>query len=125
MRTRFAVAPAYLTGYRISAENVSSDALRMIRGHVQMYGLLATRLRGSQRRIAQRQLSVWRARLGLVLLRRGKVVVGSLAVLRGLQTSPAAAIREIIQKVARAGRRPPRNGSLAKAFFDFRPEESL
>ena len=52
MRTRFAVAPAYLTGYRISAENVSSDALRMIRGHVQMYGLLTTRLRGSQRRIA-------------------------------------------------------------------------
>lgn len=125
MRTRFAVVPAYLTGYRVSADNVSSDALRMIRGHVQMLELLVPRFRGADRRIAERQLSQWRARLGLVLLRRGKVVEGSLAVARGVRTSPSAAIRETIHQVVRARRRPPLNGNSGRPFFDFRPEESL
>ena len=124
MRTRFAVVAAYLTGYRLSADNVSSDALRMIRSHVQMFELLLTSLRGPDRRRAERQFSQWRARLGLVLLRRGKV---SKVHWRscGLLVSPSAAIREMIHQVARAGRRPPRNGSAARPFFDFRPDESL
>ena len=50
------------------------------------------------------------------------MIEGSLAVVGGLQPSPTVAIGEIIHQVARAGRRPPRNGSSGRPFLDFRPE---
>jgi len=124
MRTLFAVVPAFLTGYRLSATNTSSDALRMIRGHVRMFEFLIQHLNGGERAVAERQLSRWRARLGLVLLRRGQARDAASHIAKSLGRAPAAACREILHQVRVAawpgGQTRVESGG---SFFDLVPEQ--
>ena len=122
MRSRFAVVPAYLTGYRVSDVSVSSDPLRMIRGHVRMFELLMPQLRDRERRVARRQLARWRTRLGMVLLRRAKVADGSSFLFQAIRADPTATLKEVGYQLARVIRRSPRRVTSPRPFWESDPE---
>lgn len=122
MRTRFAVVPAYLTGYRVSDTSVSSDPLRMIRGHVRMFELVLPMLHGQDRQIARLQLARWRMRLGLVLLGRGKAMDATSNILAGFRNSPTASVREAFDRLASCR---PQIAMPSRPFFECAPDKPL
>jgi glycosyltransferase involved in cell wall biosynthesis len=62
-RWKVACTRAFLLGYRARADNMSSDAARMIRSHIQMYEIIQRQFPDRERRIVERELARWRARL--------------------------------------------------------------
>ncbi len=104
MTTRFAVARAYLTGYRASDRSISSDALRMIRGHIQMFDKLMAILPQAEKRIARKERARWLARYGLVQSRRGRPLEGVEGLARAFSSAPLSAGAEVLQQLQRAVR---------------------
>jgi hypothetical protein len=56
---------AFLLGYRTAAGNMSSDSVRMMRSHAQMFEIVLRDLPGREPRLVQRELRRWRARAAL------------------------------------------------------------
>lgn len=124
MSTRFAVARAYLTGYRISARSVSSDAVRMISGHIQLFDKLMSSLPEAERRIAVKERARWLARYGLVQSRRGRLREGAASLTRAFSSSPLSAGAEVasqFQRAVRRGRISEAKGT-GKPFLSLDPE---
>ena len=122
-RTRFAFVPQYLTGYRVTSSNMSSDALRMIGDHVRLFGLLIPDLPPRYRRSAAREMARWQARLAWVLLRRGRGADALASLAASMRRHPATAVDETLQRFSSlAGREPPATERRGK-FRDLDPEE--
>jgi glycosyltransferase involved in cell wall biosynthesis len=123
----FAVVPAYLTAYRSTRTNMSSDKLRMIREVARMFELLLPDLPQQYRSEATRQMAWWRARLAVALLARGRPVEAADQMNAAL-AMPHAVIREGKQRFgarlsrSRAGRHFRRT---RRPFFDFSPGDQL
>ena len=105
MRTQFTVERAYLTGYRFSEGNMSSDALRMIREHIQLFDELMASLAEAERRVAKEERARWLARYGLVQSRRGRLREGAEAFARALFSAPLSTSVEVAHQLQSAVRR--------------------
>jgi hypothetical protein len=91
----FAVAPAFLTGYRLSPNAMSADALQMARSHLAMYQLFRSQFASAHPGLLRAQLARWRARHALLLLRRSKFAEALTEAAAAGRCSPVAALSEV------------------------------
>ncbi|WP_298394715.1 glycosyltransferase family A protein [Sphingobium sp.] len=73
---RFLCIPAYLVGYRYRPDSLSRATENMLRGHLQMYGVLDGEMLGNN---AARQVIAWRKTKLLVELSRNQLKKGNIS----------------------------------------------
>ena len=86
--------------YQRHDANMSSDALRMIRGHVEIFDRLVRDSPAGERSIVMKERSRWLARQALVLLRRGRPAESAATMFSALKSAPVATVQETARQLA-------------------------
>jgi hypothetical protein len=123
--TRFANVPAYLTANRVTNRNMSANALRMLREHVHLLEILMPDLPAAHRSEAEKQLATWRARLALVMLKRGNLAEGSAMMCSALAGVPTAALREAVDRIRDRSFGTKPATEVGRPFLELGPQEHL
>jgi glycosyltransferase involved in cell wall biosynthesis len=97
----FACVPAFLTGYRVSAQTMSADVGRMIDSHILMFRLLLERSPPNERFNIERQLARYSAARGLVELRHGRIRSGGASLAAAIGRSWPDALGECVSRTKR------------------------
>lgn len=117
LRTRFALTPAFLTGYRRLPGSMSTNAGTMIRSHIQVFESLLPIVPESALQIIEDRLAGFQIEYARNRARRADLWVAAAAGLAGLRRSPASAMAQVAQEMRRAVRQKPAITATGTAAF--------
>lgn len=98
LRHTFALAPAFLTGYRRGPGGMSTGAGRMIRSHLQVFQLIGSKLGPSAARIAARRTADLCIQYARNQARRGRLVEAVRAATKAVSLDPAASAHSVLRQ---------------------------
>jgi glycosyltransferase involved in cell wall biosynthesis len=117
-RFRFACAPAYLTGYRMTRNGMSRDTARMIRSHLQVFDLLTDPADAGINWVIRRRVAALQVEYARNRLRRLRLIAGSIALGRALKTDAGAGVQHGMAQFRDAvGRSPTVKSEGSKRHF--------
>jgi hypothetical protein len=100
LRVPFVCAPAFLTGYRRSADAMSSDAGRMIRSHIQVFETIEPHVPKSARLVVRRRIAGLQMELARNRGRRGAFGEATAAVAKALSLDIVAVVQAPLAQLA-------------------------
>jgi len=102
---RFACVPAYLTGYRLSANGMSRHVERMIRAHLRMFDFIRAASAPAARHIIDGRVAALYVELARNRIRRGHPAEAIRALTQALTIAPSSAIAAVVAQLRLASSR--------------------
>jgi glycosyltransferase involved in cell wall biosynthesis len=106
-RWPFACAPGFLVGYRRRSGAMSNNVVRMIRSHIEVFGLMHREAPTSAMPIIRRRLAGFHVELARNRLRRARFVEAARASRRALQYQPWEAVVSGLEQIPLVFHRQP------------------
>lgn len=127
LRTRFALIPAFLTGYRRLPGSMSTNSARMIRSHIQVFEGLLPVVPANARAIIKRRLACFHVEYARNRAHRADFWAAAVAGAAGLRRAPISAMVHAANEIRRAVRPKPAHAAVCRSLFrheqdPFRPD---
>jgi hypothetical protein len=123
-RHEFACTRAFLVGYRVRANSLSSDTERMTKSLDQAYRVITRHDPKRQRRVLRSEHARSHATSGLVALRHGRVGAGFTDLASAFSAAPRRAASEVLTHVIRRAERAFADPGPRELFLSVSPDQA-